>query len=119
MWSIDENPPPLPSSSSSSGSNLKSFVDLLLESSEEYQYQWPHSFEFRLRVYLTTDGDLTLISRVRNIDSKPFSFSFSYHTYLLASDIEYEYITLSWFIHLIKQAFSANNNTFNELCTAR
>ncbi|KAK2449958.1 putative glucose-6-phosphate 1-epimerase [Trifolium repens] len=88
MWSIDENPPPLPSSSSSGNSNPKSFVDLLLKSSEEYQYQWPHSFELRLRVYLTTDGDLTLISRVRNIDGKPFSFSFSYHTYLLASDID-------------------------------
>lgn len=48
------------------------------------------SFEFRLRVSLTTDGDLTLISRIRNINGKPFSFSFAYHTYLLVSDIRYE-----------------------------
>lgn len=34
------------------------------------------------------DGNvLTLISRVRNIDGKPFSFSFAYHSYLSVSDI--------------------------------
>lgn len=47
------------------------------------------SFEFRLRVVLATDGDLMLISRVRNVDGKPFSFSFAYHTYLSVSDIRY------------------------------
>lgn len=47
------------------------------------------SFEFRLRVCLATDGDLTLISRVRNVNGKPFSFSFAYHTHLLVSDIRY------------------------------
>ncbi|MCI91134.1 putative glucose-6-phosphate 1-epimerase-like, partial [Trifolium medium] len=40
MWSIDENPPPLPSSSS--GSSPESFVDLLLKSSEEVVRLWPH-----------------------------------------------------------------------------
>lgn len=83
MWAIDENPPPLPANDSSG----KSFVDLLLKSSEEDMKCWPHSFEFRLRVSLTTNGDITLISRVRNINGKPFSFSFAYHTYLLVSDI--------------------------------
>ncbi|CAL5213534.1 unnamed protein product [Lathyrus oleraceus] len=83
MWSIDENPPPLPPNDSRG----KSFVDLLLKSSEEDVRYWPHSFEFRLRVCLTTNGDLTLISRIRNINGKPFSFSFAYHTYLLVSDI--------------------------------
>ncbi|KAJ1414686.1 Glycoside hydrolase-type carbohydrate-binding [Sesbania bispinosa] len=83
MWAIDDNPPPLPANDS----NGKSFVDLLLKSSEEDLKCWPHSFEFRLRVSLTTDGDLSLISRVRNINGKPFSFSFAYHTYLLVSDI--------------------------------
>ncbi|KAK6920027.1 Aldose 1-/Glucose-6-phosphate 1-epimerase [Dillenia turbinata] len=42
---------------------------------------------FRLRVSLTSDGDLVLLSRVRNINGKPFSFSFAYHSYLLVSDI--------------------------------
>ncbi|RYR28587.1 hypothetical protein Ahy_B01g052730 isoform B [Arachis hypogaea] len=83
MWFIDDNPPPLPANDSIG----KSFVDLLLKSSEEDMKCWPHSFEFRLRVSLTTDGDLNLISRVRNINGKPFSFSFAYHTYLLVSDI--------------------------------
>ncbi|KAK2365303.1 putative glucose-6-phosphate 1-epimerase [Trifolium repens] len=83
MWAIDENPPPLPANDS----NGKSFVDLLLKSSEEDVKCWPHSFEFRLRVSLTTGGDLTLISRVRNINGKPFSFSFAYHTHFMVSDI--------------------------------
>ncbi|MED6193348.1 hypothetical protein PIB30_018500 [Stylosanthes scabra] len=83
MWFIDDNPPPLPANDSIG----KSFVDLLLKSSEEDMKCWPHSFEFRLRVSLTSDGDLNLISRVRNINGKPFSFSFAYHTYLLVSDI--------------------------------
>nr|ABK23804.1 unknown [Picea sitchensis] len=48
---------------------------------------WPHSFEFRLRVVLAPGGDLTLISRIRNTDSKPFTFTFAYHTYFSVSDI--------------------------------
>jgi len=45
------------------------------------------SFELRLRVSLAGNGYLTLISRVRNVNSKPFSFSFAYHTYYSVSDI--------------------------------
>ncbi|KAI9089965.1 hypothetical protein K1719_028935 [Acacia pycnantha] len=83
MWKIDDDPPPLPGYDQEG----KSFVDLLLKSTEEDMKCWPHSFEFRLRVSLAADGDLTLISRVRNVNGKPFSFSFAYHTYLLVSDI--------------------------------
>lgn len=66
---------------------------------EIYQILWPYfrwnflfSFEFRLRVALAVDGHLTLISRIRNVNCKPFSFSFAYHTYFSVSDIRY-YIT--------------------------
>ncbi|EEF50625.1 aldose 1-epimerase, putative [Ricinus communis] len=83
IWIIDDNPPPL----HSNDSHGKSFVDLLLKPSEEDLKAWPYSFEFRLRVSLATTGDLALISRVRNINGKPFSFSFAYHTYLSVSDI--------------------------------
>ncbi|PSS03971.1 Glucose-6-phosphate 1-epimerase [Actinidia chinensis var. chinensis] len=83
VWTIDENPPPL----HPNDSHGKSFVDLLLKPSEEDLKFWPHSFEFRLRVSLGADGKLTLISRIRNINGKPFSFSFAYHTYLSVSDI--------------------------------
>ncbi|GMY23821.1 putative glucose-6-phosphate 1-epimerase [Fagus crenata] len=83
IWTVDDNPPPL----HPNDSHGKSFIDLLLRPSEEDQKCWPHSFEFRLRVSLATDGDLILISRVRNINGKPFSFSFAYHTYLSVSDI--------------------------------
>ncbi|KAF9617756.1 hypothetical protein IFM89_038518 [Coptis chinensis] len=83
IWTIDDNPPPL----HQSDSNGKAFVDLLLKSSEEDFKCWPHSFEFRLRVSLAANGDLNLISRIRNINGKPFSFSFAYHTYLCVSDI--------------------------------
>ncbi|XP_059457032.1 putative glucose-6-phosphate 1-epimerase [Corylus avellana] len=83
IWAIDDNPPPL----LLNDSDGKSFIDLLLKPSEEDLKCWPNSFEFRLRVSLATDGDLTLTSRIRNINGKPFSFSFGYHTYLSVSDI--------------------------------
>lgn len=83
IWAIDDNPPPL----RPNDSHGKSFVDLILRPSEEDLKCWPHSFEFRLRVSLAKDGDLNLISRVRNVNCKPFSFSFAYHTYLSVSDI--------------------------------
>lgn len=83
IWTIDENPPPL----SPNDSHAKSFIDLLLKPSEEDLKCWPHSFEFRLRVSLAAEGSLALISRIRNVNGKPFSFSFAYHTYLSVSDI--------------------------------
>ncbi|PRQ58375.1 putative glucose-6-phosphate 1-epimerase [Rosa chinensis] len=83
LWAIDDNPPVLRPNDSQG----KSFVDLLLKPSEEDLKFWPHSFEFRLRVSLAMNGDLTLISRVRNVNGKMFSFSFAYHTYFLVSDI--------------------------------
>ncbi|KAF5733103.1 hypothetical protein HS088_TW17G00639 [Tripterygium wilfordii] len=83
IWVIDENPPQL----HPNDSHCKSFIDLLLKPSEEDLKCWPHSFEFRLRVSLSADGDLILISRVRNVNGKPFSFSFAYHTHLSVSDI--------------------------------
>ncbi|XP_038902964.1 putative glucose-6-phosphate 1-epimerase isoform X5 [Benincasa hispida] len=45
------------------------------------------SFEFRLKICLAADGNLTLISRIRNINCKPFSFSIAFHTYFSISDI--------------------------------
>ncbi|KAH1081003.1 hypothetical protein J1N35_020764 [Gossypium stocksii] len=83
IWTVDENPPPL----SPNDSHAKSFIDLLLIPSEEDLKCWPHSFEFRLRVSLAADESLALISRIRNVNGKPFSFSFAYHTYLSVSDI--------------------------------
>ncbi|TYI54930.1 hypothetical protein E1A91_D11G106200v1 [Gossypium mustelinum] len=83
IWTIDENPPPL----GPNDSHAKSFIDLLLKPSEEDLKCWPHSFEFRLRVSLAADGSLALISRIRNVNGKRFSFSFAYHTYLSVSDI--------------------------------
>ncbi|XP_031278559.1 putative glucose-6-phosphate 1-epimerase [Pistacia vera] len=83
FWTIEENTPDL----QPNDFNAKGCVDLLLKPSEEDLKCWPYSFEFRLRVLLGVDGDLTLISRVRNVNGKPFTFSFAYHTYLLVSDI--------------------------------
>ncbi|KAM7525839.1 hypothetical protein LguiA_015741 [Lonicera macranthoides] len=84
IWSIDENPPPL----HPTDSNGKAYIDLLLKPSEEEDLKlWPYKFEFRLRVSLSADGYLIMISRIRNINCKPFSFSFAYHTYFAVSDI--------------------------------
>ncbi|PSS11341.1 Glucose-6-phosphate 1-epimerase [Actinidia chinensis var. chinensis] len=83
IWVIDDNPPPL----HPNDSDGKSYIDLLLKPSQEDLKVWPHSFEFRLRVSLAADGHLTMISRIRNVNCKPFSFSFAYHTYFSVSDI--------------------------------
>ncbi|XP_030943314.1 putative glucose-6-phosphate 1-epimerase [Quercus lobata] len=84
LWTIDADPPPFSTTSSS-----KTFVDLILKPSEEDMKIWAHSFEFRLRVALGPGGDLLLTSRIRNtsVDGKPFSFTFAYHTYFSVSDI--------------------------------
>jgi len=84
FWTIDDSPPPFPTSTSN-----KAFVDLILKPSEDDIKIWPHSFEFRLRVALGPGGDLLMTSRIRNtnIDGKPFSFTFAYHTYFSVSDI--------------------------------
>lgn len=83
IWAIDNDPPPL----HPNYSNGKAYIDLLLKPSDDDLKIWPHSFEFRLRVLLAAEGHLMLISRIRNINSKPFSFSFAFHTYFSISDI--------------------------------
>ncbi|GAB4844556.1 hypothetical protein Ancab_037938 [Ancistrocladus abbreviatus] len=83
IWAVDENPPALHPNDVQG----KSFIDLILKPSAEDLKCWPHSFEFRLRVSLASDGSLTLISRITSVNGKPFSFSFAYHTYLSISDI--------------------------------
>ncbi|XP_023553128.1 putative glucose-6-phosphate 1-epimerase isoform X3 [Cucurbita pepo subsp. pepo] len=83
IWKIDDNPPPLTRGEIKD----KSCIDLLLKPSEDDLKIWPHSFEFRLKICLTADGNLTLISRIRNINCKPFSFSIAFHTYFSISDI--------------------------------
>ncbi|CAM8957079.1 unnamed protein product [Rhodiola kirilowii] len=83
MWVIDADPPPLPPRDSTG----QSFVDLLLKPTEDDLKIWPHRYELRLRVALTREGNLTLIPRVRNMDSKPFDYSFAFHTYFSVSDI--------------------------------
>ncbi|XP_020226292.1 putative glucose-6-phosphate 1-epimerase [Cajanus cajan] len=84
FWTIDDCPPPFPTNTLN-----KAFVDLILKPTEDDIKIWPHSFEFRLRVALGPGGDLMLTSRIRNtnIDGKPFSFTFAYHTYFSVSDI--------------------------------
>ncbi|XP_043709985.1 putative glucose-6-phosphate 1-epimerase [Telopea speciosissima] len=84
FWSIDTDPHPFLTNSSS-----KAFIDLILKSSDEDFKLWPHSYEFRLRVALGPGGDLMLTSRIRNTntDGKPFTFTFAYHTYFSVSDI--------------------------------
>ncbi|KAK4411473.1 putative glucose-6-phosphate 1-epimerase [Sesamum angolense] len=83
IWTIEDDPPPLHPNDSLG----KSFIDLLLKPAEEDLKCWPHSFEFHLRVSLASDGNLIMISRIRNINGKPFSFSFGYHTHFSVSDI--------------------------------
>ncbi|KAL0395720.1 UNVERIFIED_CONTAM: putative glucose-6-phosphate 1-epimerase [Sesamum calycinum] len=80
LWSLDGSPSPLPPV------NNQSTVDLILKSNEEDLKTWPHRFELRLHISLSA-GKLILIPRVRNTDSKPFSFTFALCNYLSVSDI--------------------------------
>ncbi|MQL75143.1 hypothetical protein Taro_007530 [Colocasia esculenta] len=96
IWTIEDDPPPF----QPKDCNGKVCVDLLLRPSEEDLKCWPHCFEFRLRVSLGMDGDLSMISRIRNIDGKPFSFSFAYHTYFSVSDIRCLDIDCEWDVRL-------------------
>ncbi|KAH0906682.1 hypothetical protein HID58_038509, partial [Brassica napus] len=84
IWEVDASPPPLPTYSSPNA-----FVDLILRPTEDDLKTWPHNFEFRMRVDLGSEGELTLTSRIRNTsaDGKPFTFTFAYHTYFSVSDI--------------------------------
>ncbi|CAO2828569.1 unnamed protein product [Amaranthus hypochondriacus] len=80
MWSVDDNPAPLPPTTN------QSTVDLVLKSTEEEFKIWSQRFELRLRISLSP-GKLTLIPRVRNIDSKSLSFMYALRNYLSISDI--------------------------------
>ena len=79
MWSIDNNPPAPPP--------VRPFVDLVLKPSEEELKIWPHNFELYQRIMLGPSGELTSVVRVRNVDTKPFTFTFALHTYFSVSDI--------------------------------
>ncbi|PHT36016.1 hypothetical protein CQW23_23716, partial [Capsicum baccatum] len=83
IWTIEDDPPSLKSFDTPG----QSFIDLLLKLSEDELKFSPHVFEFRLRVALASDGSLSLISRIRNINSKPFKFAFAYQTYFSVSNI--------------------------------
>ncbi|XP_030544808.1 putative glucose-6-phosphate 1-epimerase [Rhodamnia argentea] len=100
VWSLDNNPSPLPSADNQSS------VDLILKSTEEDLKTWPRSFELRLRVSLSA-GKLTLIPRVRNTDSKAFSFTFALTNYLSVSDISEVRVegleTLDYFDNLMQR----------------
>ncbi|XP_054781349.1 putative glucose-6-phosphate 1-epimerase isoform X2 [Prosopis cineraria] len=61
MWKIDDNPPPLPAAYDHEG---KSFVDLLLKSTEEDMKCWPHS-EVRIEGLETLDYLDNLFQRER------------------------------------------------------
>ncbi|EYU20902.1 hypothetical protein MIMGU_mgv1a026840mg [Erythranthe guttata] len=66
------------------------YVDLILDDMPDGFPNWTkHRFELRLRVILGPTGDLTMTTRVKNINTngKPFSFKFSYHTYFSVSNI--------------------------------
>ncbi|KAI7753920.1 hypothetical protein M8C21_033119, partial [Ambrosia artemisiifolia] len=84
FWTIDNNPSPDVSKITNGV-----FVDLLLKPTDEDLKIWPHRFEFRLRVTLTSGGNLVLTSSIRNTDAagKLFTFTFAHHTYFSISNI--------------------------------
>ncbi|RZC00647.1 putative glucose-6-phosphate 1-epimerase, partial [Glycine soja] len=84
FWTLDPNPPPFPTNSTN-----KAFIDLILKHSEDDKKNWPHRYEFRLRIALGPAGDLMLTSRIRNTntDGKSFTFTFAYNTYFYVTDI--------------------------------
>jgi glucose-6-phosphate 1-epimerase len=68
-------------------------VTLLLRSGQEELQKWPHKFELRMRVQITTNGNLLLRPSVKNIGIEDFTFTFALHTYFAVSDISNVEIT--------------------------
>ncbi|XP_057791722.1 putative glucose-6-phosphate 1-epimerase isoform X1 [Salvia miltiorrhiza] len=99
LWSVDNSPSPLPPITA------PSTVDLILKSTEDDLKTWPHRFELRIRISLSA-GKLIWIPRVRNTDSKPFSFTFALRNYMPVSDISEVRVegleTLDYFDHLLQ-----------------
>ncbi|KAM7487258.1 hypothetical protein LguiB_024742 [Lonicera macranthoides] len=79
-WTLDNCPFHLASDGNPSS------VDLIFKPNGNGIKMWAHSFELRLRISLGP-GKLTLISNVRNTDTKSFSFTFAMRNYLSVSDI--------------------------------
>ncbi|EYU30616.1 hypothetical protein ABFS82_11G062200 [Erythranthe guttata] len=74
-------PPPTPDNA---------YVDFLLDHKPDDFQDWPnHKFELRLRVILGPTGDLTMTTRVKNVNTngEPFTFKFAYHSYFSVSNI--------------------------------
>ncbi|EYU32383.1 hypothetical protein MIMGU_mgv1a0218541mg, partial [Erythranthe guttata] len=88
MWKVDNsihgiaNPP----------SPEKAFVNLILTPTDIDSGNSPHRFEFRLRVVLAPDGYLTMVSRIKNLntDGRDIIFNFYYQNYFSVSDIGIE-----------------------------
>ncbi|GJW17452.1 putative glucose-6-phosphate 1-epimerase [Tanacetum coccineum] len=80
LWTLDEDPSPLPAV------NSQSNADLLLKSTEEDLKTWPFRFELRIRITVSA-GKLTLIPRVRNVDNKAFTFTLALRNYFSVSDV--------------------------------
>ncbi|KAK3032072.1 hypothetical protein RJ639_036286 [Escallonia herrerae] len=100
LWSLDNDPSPLPPA------NSQSTVDLILRSTEEDLKTWAHRFELRIRISVSA-SKLTLIPRVRNIDNKSFSFMFALRNYFSVSDVSEVRVegleTLDYFDNLIQR----------------
>ncbi|KAK2975257.1 hypothetical protein RJ640_028009, partial [Escallonia rubra] len=100
LWSLDNDPLPLPPA------NSQSTVDLILRSTEEDLKTWPHRFELRIRISVSA-SKLTLIPRVRNIDNKSFSFMFALRNYFSVSDVSEVRVegleTLDYFDNLMRR----------------
>ncbi|GJV50794.1 putative glucose-6-phosphate 1-epimerase [Tanacetum coccineum] len=86
LWTLDEDPSPLPAV------NSQSNADLLIKSTEEDLKTWPfrkfvhYIFELRIRITVSA-GKLTLVPRVRNVDNKAFTFTLSLRNYFSVSDV--------------------------------
>ncbi|EYU37385.1 hypothetical protein MIMGU_mgv1a025963mg [Erythranthe guttata] len=65
----------------------KASVDLILKLGVRDRTKWPR-FEFRVTFELGDPGDLSVTSRIKNVDKNmPFTFKFAYQTYLAVSNI--------------------------------
>ncbi|KAL7134375.1 hypothetical protein ABFS83_11G022500 [Erythranthe nasuta] len=79
LWSIDASP-------NAATSPDRASTDLILMPSKTDR---PNKFDYRIRIILESNGDLTMISRIQNRkgSGKLLTFHFSYHTYFSVSDI--------------------------------
>ncbi|KAL8037809.1 hypothetical protein ABFX02_11G062100 [Erythranthe guttata] len=114
LWGIENLkhdtafPPPTPDNA---------YADFFLILTPDKFPDWlDHRLELRLRVILGPTGDLTMTTRIKNVNTngEPFTFKFAYHTYFSVSNIRLTRIEGLQTLDYRDYVEGVDNNQFTE-----